>query len=102
MQGVCGGKPVIEGTRIAVKTVVGWVRMGMTLAEIVIEYPFISLAQVADALAYYERHSEEIEAEFAEEERLLEREIPRLQQLLAPPAGKSLARGHARQHPQPC
>lgn len=85
MQGVCGGRPVIEGARISVKTIVGWVRMGMTPSEIVIEYPFISLAQVADALAYYERHGEEIEAEFAEENRLLEREIPRLQQLIASP-----------------
>lgn len=83
VQGVCGGRPVIEGTRISVKTVVGWVRMGMTPSEVVTEYPFISLAQVADALAYYERHSEEIEAEFAEEQRLLEREIPRLQGLVA-------------------
>lgn len=83
VQGVCGGRPVIEGTRISVKTIVGWARMGMTPSEIVIEYPFISLAQVADALAYYERHSEEIEAEFAEEQRLLEREIPRLQELVA-------------------
>lgn len=84
-QGVCGGRPIIEGTRISVKTVVGWVRMGMTAFEIVTEYPFISLAQVADALAYYDRHSEEIEAEFAEEQRLLERDIPRLQQLVASP-----------------
>lgn len=83
VQGVCGGRPIIEGTRISVKTVVGWVRMGMTASKIVTDYPFISLAQVADALAYYERHSEEIEAEFAEEQRLLERDIPRLQQLVA-------------------
>ena len=45
--------------------------MDMTPSEIVTEYPFISLAQVADALAYYERHSKEIEAEFAEEQQLL-------------------------------
>ena len=83
MQGVCGGRPVIEGTRISVKTIVGWVRMGMSSSEIEAQYPYISLAQVADALAYYEDHPEEIDAEFAEEDRLLEREIPRLQHMVA-------------------
>lgn len=81
MQGVCGGRPIIEGTRITVKLIVGWVRLGMTPAEIAAEYPHLSAAQIADALAYYEDHPEEIEAEFAEEERYLNVELPRLQKV---------------------
>ncbi|MBE2234625.1 MAG: DUF433 domain-containing protein [Anaerolinea sp.] len=74
-QGVCGGRPIIEGTRISVKTVVGWVRLGMSLNEIVEQYPFIAADQVSDALAYYQDHPEEIEAEFAEEQRIFIRNL---------------------------
>ncbi len=83
VQGVCGGRPVIEGTRLSVKLVVGWARMGMTPEEIAAYYPSISVAQIADALAYYDDHPEEIEAEFAEEKRHVEVEIPRLQAMVA-------------------
>jgi uncharacterized protein (DUF433 family) len=82
IQGVCGGRPVIDGTRISVKAVVGWVRLGMSPQEIIDQHPIISASQVAQALAYYHDHPEEIEAEFAEEQRYLEQEIPRLQQLV--------------------
>lgn len=78
VQGVCGGRPIIEGTRITVKLIVGWVRLGMTTAEIATEYPHLSTVQIADALAYYQDHPEEIEAEFAEEERYLNVELPRV------------------------
>ena len=82
IQGVCGGRPIIDGTRITVKTVVGWVRIGMSPQEIIKDYA-LTAAQVADALAYYEDHPEEIDAEFAEEQRIFEQEIPRLQSLVA-------------------
>lgn len=82
IQGVCGGRPIIDGTRISVKTVVGWARLGMSPHEIIEQYPLLSVAQVADALAYYQDHPEEIDAEFAEEQRLLEQETPRLQSLV--------------------
>ena len=85
VQGVCGGRPVIEGTRLSVKLIVGWARMGMTPAEIAAQYPDLSMVQVADALAYYEDHPEEIEAEFAEEQRYIEVEIPHLQTMIAEP-----------------
>lgn len=83
VQGVCGGRPIIEGTRLSVKLIVGWIRQGMTPEEIIEQYPQLSAAQVADALAYYQDHPEEIEAEFAEEKRYLEVELPRLQTLIA-------------------
>jgi uncharacterized protein (DUF433 family) len=83
VQGVCGGRPIIEGTRLSVKLIVGWIRLGMTPEEIAAQYPTVSIVQVADALAYYEDHPEEIEAEFAEEQRYIEVEIPRLQAMVA-------------------
>ena len=89
MQGVCGGRPVIEGTRLSVKLVIGWARTGMTVEEIAAQYPGVSTVQIADALAYYRDHPEEIDAEFAEEQRYIEVEIPRLQALIAE------RRGHA-------
>jgi hypothetical protein len=46
-------------------------------------YPHLSVAQIADALAYYEDHPKEIEAKFKEEQRYIEVEIPRLQALVA-------------------
>ena len=62
--GYCGGKPHILGHRIKVEDVAVWQeRMGMTPAEIVEQYPTITLAQVHAALAYYYDHREEIEAE---------------------------------------
>ena len=83
VQGVCGGRPVIEGTRLSVKLIVGWAREGQSSEQIAALYPDVSVAEVADALAYYEDHPEEIEAEFEEEQRYLEVEIPRLQAMVA-------------------
>jgi uncharacterized protein (DUF433 family) len=83
MQGVCGGRPVIEGTRLSVKLIVGWTREGLSSEQILDLYPQLSAAQIADALAYYEDHPEEIEAEFKEEQRYIEVEIPRLQAMVA-------------------
>lgn len=82
VDGVCGGRPVIEGTRLSVKLIVGWSRMGMAPEEIAAQYPYVSVAQIVDALAYYEDHTEEIDAEFAEEQRYLEAELPRIQAMV--------------------
>ena len=83
VQGVCGGRPVIVGTRLSVKLIVTWARTGMTPDKIAAQYPGTSVVQIADALAYYEHHPEEIDAEFAEEQRYTEAEIPRLQAMIA-------------------
>lgn len=83
VQGVCGGRPIIEGTRISVKTLVDWTKQGLTIDDLLLEYPFLSVIQVEDALAYYEDHPEEIEAEFQEEKRYIESIVPQLQKLIA-------------------
>jgi uncharacterized protein (DUF433 family) len=62
--GVCGGRPRIDGHRIQVEDIAIWhERMGMSPAEIVSEYPSITLADVHAALAYYDENRERIDAD---------------------------------------
>lgn len=49
---VMGGVPCIRGTRIPVVTVVAMLADGMTLAEIVADYPQLTADDVRDALRY--------------------------------------------------
>ncbi len=58
---VCGGDPVIEGTRVSVDLIVEMDRAGHSVDEIVAIYPHITHAQVYDALSYYYDHKEEID-----------------------------------------
>jgi uncharacterized protein (DUF433 family) len=56
-----GQKACIAGTRISVEDVYVWHELlGRSPDQIVSEYPFLSLAQVHSALAYYYDHAEEI------------------------------------------
>jgi uncharacterized protein (DUF433 family) len=60
----CGGKPRIAGTRIQVKDVaLMHERMGMTPAQIVADYPHLTLADIHAALAYYHDHRDQVDAE---------------------------------------
>jgi uncharacterized protein (DUF433 family) len=61
----CGGQPVVAGTRIRVATVLACYRQGMTVEEIVQQYPHLKPADVHDALAYAYDHLDEIEADLA-------------------------------------
>ena len=77
-KGVCGGKPVIAGTRIKVSQVaIEHDRMGWTADEIIQAHPHLTLAQVHDALSYYYDHIGEINAEIRDGERFI-RELRRL------------------------
>jgi uncharacterized protein (DUF433 family) len=72
--GYCGGKPHILGHRIKVEDVAIWhERMRMSPAEIVEHYPTITLAQVHAALAYYDDHRDEIEADIREGDEFVEK-----------------------------
>jgi uncharacterized protein (DUF433 family) len=56
-----GQKACIAGTRLSVEDIYIWHElMGKSPDEIVSEYPFLSLAQVHSALAYYYDHAEQI------------------------------------------
>ena len=54
-------EPYIAGTRIAVRIVVGYYRLGMNVDEIAQALPQLLLSQIFDALSYYHDHQEEIE-----------------------------------------
>lgn len=60
-KGVCGGEPVIAGTRISVRLVAELEKAGYSVDEIITMYPHIRHAQVHDALSYYYDHKEEID-----------------------------------------
>jgi uncharacterized protein (DUF433 family) len=71
--GVCGGIPVIHGTRFPVKSIVVYVlRHGMTPDEVVREWTHLTLAQVYGALAFYYDNRAEIDAFLEEEAALFE------------------------------
>jgi uncharacterized protein (DUF433 family) len=60
--GTCGGKPRLDGTRIRVQDVAIWYeRQAMSPDEIVLGWPYLTLADVHAALAYYYSHRKEIE-----------------------------------------
>lgn len=73
IEGMCGGRPAIAGTRISVRTIVERIRLGDSPEQIVESYPPLTLAQVYDALSYYHEHRSEIEAEIAANEEALAR-----------------------------
>ena len=66
--GVCGGRAVIAGTRIRASLVLGWYRAGMTVDEIVQQYPHLRPSDVHDALAYAFDHPDEMQADLADDD----------------------------------
>ena len=65
--GVCGGEPVIDGLRVAVRHVATLHLRGESVAEIA-EALNVTDAQVYHALSYFFDHRTEIEALIAQEE----------------------------------
>lgn len=63
---VCGGKPIIKGTRTPVRSIVAYYKLGLSVEEIVEGLPHLSATQVLDALSYYHDHQEEIERDIQE------------------------------------
>lgn len=64
--GVCGGRPIIRGTRVTVRAIVGYHKLGLGLDEILAALPHLTPAQVYEALSYYYDHIDEIEQEIQE------------------------------------
>ncbi|MEO6182694.1 MAG: DUF433 domain-containing protein [Verrucomicrobiota bacterium] len=58
---VANGVPVIQGTRISVRTVAGYYQLGMSVDEILQSLPHLSQAQVHGALSFYFDHQKEID-----------------------------------------
>jgi uncharacterized protein (DUF433 family) len=68
VEGAGGPKPRLAGTRIRVVDIAVWhEKQGMSAAQIVQEYPQLTLADVYAALAYYWDHRDEIEGRAAED-----------------------------------
>lgn len=49
---ICGGKPVIRGTRIMVRNILGMVAGGYTVDRILAAYPDLTREDVCAALEY--------------------------------------------------
>jgi uncharacterized protein (DUF433 family) len=49
---VCGGKPVVKGTRLPISIILGGLAEGMTSEEIVDHYPQVTADDVRATLAY--------------------------------------------------
>jgi uncharacterized protein (DUF433 family) len=65
--GVCGGKTIVEGTRIGVHDVVGLIVNGDTVDDVIRSFPDLKRSQVFECLAYYEDHRAEIDNLVAEQ-----------------------------------
>lgn len=66
---VCGGSPILEGTRIRVSDiVVAYDHHDLSPEEIVGEFPRLQLQDVHAALAYYHSHPGDIREEIRERE----------------------------------
>jgi uncharacterized protein (DUF433 family) len=57
---ILGGEPIIKGTRTPVRAVVELWRLGLSAEEIPNRLPHLTVAQVFDALSYYNDHQREI------------------------------------------
>jgi uncharacterized protein (DUF433 family) len=58
---ILNGAPIVKGTRTPVRAIAELWKFGVIPEEIVMRLPHITLAQVFDALSYYQDHCEEIE-----------------------------------------
>ena len=54
------GEPIIKGTRTPVRAIVEIWRLGTPPEEVTSHLPHLTLAQVFDALSYYNDHQDEI------------------------------------------
>ena len=57
---ILSGEPIVRGTRTPVRAIVELWRLGIPPEEIVTHLPYLTLAQVFDALSYYSDHQTEI------------------------------------------
>ena len=58
---ILNGTPIVKGTRTPVRAIAEFWKFGVTPEEIVLRLPHVTLAQVFDALSYYQDHCETID-----------------------------------------
>jgi len=66
MPGVCGGRPIIKGTRVSVRQIAQLYKAGDLVDEMLQAYPHLNPAAIYDAISYYLDHQAEIEQEISE------------------------------------
>lgn len=49
---ICGGAPVIKGTRVLVLDILDWIKEGKTFEEILENYPTISREDIREIISY--------------------------------------------------
>ncbi len=64
-----GGRPIVAGTGICVRTIAVENNRGLTPEEIAADRPPLSLAQIYAALAFYHANKQEIDADIIAEDR---------------------------------
>jgi uncharacterized protein (DUF433 family) len=55
----CAGEPVIQGTRVTVRTILGSLAEGASIEEIVVDFPTVSRDAVRAMIAYAAASAEE-------------------------------------------
>ena len=76
-KGVCGGMPIIKGTRTSVANIAGYYLMGLSPEEIQRELPHLRLAEIFDALAFYLDNKGTVDREIEKDkEDLVSKEFP--------------------------
>src|SRR4051794_1535419 len=63
-----GGRPIIAGTGVTVRRIVGWYQLGLDPEEIAAKLPHLSLAQIYAALTYYHANRVDMDTDIASEE----------------------------------
>lgn len=63
-KGTCGGRARITGTRITVQYIVNEIKAGVTPEEILEDKPYLTLAGIYSALAYYYANKVSMDVEF--------------------------------------
>jgi uncharacterized protein (DUF433 family) len=56
---VCGGEPVVKGTRVTVRTVLGSLAEGATIEEILADFPTLTEPAVRAVIAFAAASAEE-------------------------------------------
>ena len=64
--GICGGRPIIKGTRISVRHVAQRYKAGDSVDDILQAHPYLTGAAVHDAISYYLDHQADIDQEILE------------------------------------
>jgi uncharacterized protein (DUF433 family) len=65
-QNVQGGRPVVKGSRFPVSSIIQDYRRGLSVEEILREFPSLSPAEIHDTLSFYYDHQAEIDQEIVE------------------------------------